>query len=168
MTDVAGALQALRAAVDDLIAAAARCESIWATPRAPGKWSAAQIVEHVARGLEDSAHLVGGRPTRFPRFPVFLRPIARAVVFNRVLRTGTFPKARTNRAMNPRNGPATPADGRARLEEALTKFERECGLRGSDDERVASATFGVVPVAAWVRFQEVHARHHRKQMPDQT
>lgn len=164
MTDLTGAFHGLRAAVDDLIVAAARCESNWATPRAPGKWSAAQIVEHVARGLEDSAHLVAGRPTRFPRFPVFLRPIARAAVFNRVLRNGAFPKARTNRAMDPPDGPGTPADARVRLEEALAKFERECGLRASGDT-VASATFGVVPIESWVRFQEVHTRHHASQMP---
>lgn len=165
MTDLTGAFHGLRAAVDEMIAAAARCESNWSTPRAPGKWSAAQIVEHVARGLEDSAHLVAGRATRFPKFPVFLRPIARAAVFNRVLRTGAFPKARTNRSMDPPDGPGTPADARVRLEEALAKFERECGLRPSD-HTVESATFGVVPIESWVRFQEVHTRHHTLQMPD--
>jgi hypothetical protein len=42
-------LAANRSAVDDLIAAAERATPNWTTPRAPGKWSPAQVAEHVAR-----------------------------------------------------------------------------------------------------------------------
>ena len=37
-------------------------------PRAPGKWSPSQIIEHVARSLEESANMAAGRPSKFPSF----------------------------------------------------------------------------------------------------
>src|SRR2546422_10609082 len=126
MADVGTVLAGNRAAVDDLIAAADRTGAAWTTPRAPGKWSPSQVVEHVARSLDESANVVSGAPSKFPTLPFFLRPVVRAFLFNRVLRTNAFPKAKTNKAMNPASGPATPAEGRARLESALARFDREC------------------------------------------
>jgi len=63
MADVSTVLAGNRAAVDDLIAAADRTGAAWATPRAPGKWSPSQVVEHVARALEESANVVAGTPS---------------------------------------------------------------------------------------------------------
>ena len=51
MADVNDALAANRDAVLDLVAAAERSAATWTTPRASGKWSPSQVVEHVARGL---------------------------------------------------------------------------------------------------------------------
>jgi hypothetical protein len=56
MADINTALAESRAAVDQMLSAAERSGSAWATPRAPGKWSPSQIVEHVARALEESAN----------------------------------------------------------------------------------------------------------------
>jgi len=88
MADVAEALAGNRAAVDELVSGAERAAGVWTTPRAPGKWSPSQVVEHVARALEESANVVAGVPSKFPTFPAFLRPLARGLFFNRVLRTG--------------------------------------------------------------------------------
>jgi hypothetical protein len=165
MVDVQAPLAANRDAVADLVAAAERSVSAWTVPRAPGKWSASQIVEHVARSLEESANMVSGAPSAFPSLPFFLRPIVRRFLFNRVLRTGAFPKGRTNRAMNPASGPASPAEARARLEQALERFDRECRECAQTGGMVPSKTFGTVPVGDYARFIELHTRHHCRQMP---
>ena len=75
MADVDAALAAARAAVHELTTAAEKCAAVWSAPRAPGKWSPSQVVEHVARAFEESAHVVSGSPSKFPTFPVVLRPI---------------------------------------------------------------------------------------------
>src|SRR6266498_373656 len=98
MADVGTVLAGNRAAVDDLIAAAGRTGASWTTPRAPGKWSPSQIVEHVARSLEESANVAMGRPSKFPRIPAVLHPVVRGLLFKRVLKNSAFPKARTNKA----------------------------------------------------------------------
>jgi len=86
-------------------------------------------------------------------------------LFKRVLRTGGFPKAKTNKAMDPQSGPATPTDARTRLEGALAKFDRELRARAHAANTVMSGAFGTVPVVDYARFIEIHTRHHRKQMP---
>ena len=64
MADVNDALAANRAAVIDLVAAAERSAATWTTPRAPGKWSPSQVVEHVARGLDEAANIFSGARRR--------------------------------------------------------------------------------------------------------
>ena len=107
-----------------------------------------------------------GRPSKFPKLPGLTHPVVRAFLFKRVLRTGAFPKARTNKAMDPASGPATPTDGRARLEAAHQNFDDACRRVAADSGRMRTTIFGSVPVEDYVRFMELHTRHHGKQMVD--
>lgn len=166
MADVNATLAANREAINHLIAVAEKCGTAWAAPRAPGKWSPSQVVEHVARTLDESANVVSGAPSKFPALPFFLRPVLRGFLFNRVLKKGVFPKAKTNKALDPAGGPATPAEARVRLETALARFDRECRTCADAGGAVASATFGTLRVEEYARFIELHTRHHCKQMPE--
>ena len=164
MTGMDTVVEANRAAVNDLLAAAKAREAAWTEPRPPGKWSPSQLVEHVARSLEESANEVRGVRSKFPNLPFFLRPVARTLLFNRVLRKGTFPRARTSRPFNPIEGPATLADAQRRLEQAVGAFIEACHECASGDQKVTSTVFGVVAVDDYARFQECHTRHHTRQL----
>jgi len=166
MPDLNSALAANRAAANDLLATAERSATTWTTPRAPGKWSPSQLVEHVAISLEESGNDVSGAPSKFPNFPRLVRPLLRTFFFNRVLSRNAFPRARTQRAFDPAAGPATPQAARARLEAALTQFEQACRGRAASGQPIQSTLFGKVSVEDYVRFQELHTRHHRKQLPE--
>lgn len=166
MADINAALGACKEAIDQLIMAGERTGPAWTASRAPGKWSPSQIVEHVARSLEESANMAAGRPSKFPKLPGIVHPIVRGLLFKRVLRKAAFPKAKTNKAMDPASGPATPGEGRVRLETAHQKFAEACRQTASHDERMRTTIFGAVPVADYVRFMELHTRHHGKQMAD--
>lgn len=168
MAEIDSVLAANRDAIGDLIGAAEKSGGAWTVARAPGKWSPSQVVEHVARSLDESANVVSGAPSKFPNLPFFLRPVVRGFLFNRVLRSGAFPKGKTNKAMDPATGPATPVEARVRLENALARFDRECRACAETGGVVASATFGRVSVADYARFIELHTRHHCKQMPGAT
>jgi hypothetical protein len=63
MAEIGTALAASRDAIEQLIIAGERTGAAWAAPRASGKWSPSQIVEHVARSLEESANMAAGRPS---------------------------------------------------------------------------------------------------------
>jgi len=165
MADISASIAANREAVSGLIDASERCSAIWTTPCAPGKWSPSQIVEHVARSIDESANMMAGTPTKLITLPFFVRPIARTLLFRRVLRTGGFPKAKTNKAMDPESGPATPSEARTRLEGAMARFDREVRARARSSSSVRSSAFGTVAVADYARFIEIHTRHHTKQMP---
>jgi len=62
MADINTALAASQDATNRLILMGEKTGASWTTPRAPGKWSPSQIVEHVARALEESANAAAGRP----------------------------------------------------------------------------------------------------------
>ena len=164
MADIDTALAASRDAIDQLIMSGERTGPAWTAARAAGKWSPSQIVEHVARSLEESANMAAGRPSKFPRLPGAIHPIVRSLLFKRVLRNGAFPKAKTNKAMDPASGPATPAEGRARLETAHQKFDEACRQIASRGDRIRTTIFGAVRVEDYVRFTELHTRHHNKQI----
>ena len=163
MADIDTALAASRDAVDQLIRAGEQSSAVWNAPRAPGKWSPSQIVEHVARGLEEGANSLAGRPSKVPMPPAVVRLIGR-FFFKRVLRKETFPKGfKAYKALNPASGPATPAEGRIRLKTAHQEWDEAC-RRIAADGRPTTTGFGSVPVEDLVRFSELHTRHHSKQM----
>ena len=167
MADINDVLAANRAAVLDLVAAAERSAATWTTPRAPGKWSPSQVVEHVAGGLDEAANTVSGAPS-IPMPPAFLRPLAR-LFFYRILKKDAFPKGwKASTAFDPTSGPATPAEARVRLEGALARFDQECRRRVASGQPVVSTGFGTVSVEDYVRFSALHTRHHCKQMPGAT
>jgi DinB family protein len=166
MAEIDTALAASKDAVDELVLAGERTGAGWAASRAPGKWTPSQIVEHVARSLEESANMAAGRPSKFPKLPALLHPVVRGLLFRRVLRKAAFPKAKTNKAMNPASGPATPGEGRIRLEAAHQKFDEACRRVAASGGRMTTTIFGSVPVQDYVRFMELHTRHHRKQIVD--
>jgi len=118
------------------------------------------------RSLEESVQVAAGRSSKFPQLPAILHPVVRTLLFKRVLKNEKFPKAKTNKAMNPADGPVTPAEGRARLETAHRQFEDACRQVSSRGERLRTPMFGTVDVEDYVRFMELHTRHHGKQMVD--
>lgn len=158
-------LTGVHAATSALLATADGVGSFWKIPRAPGKWSPSQVVEHVARIMEESANVVDGAPSAFPTIPFLLRPIARLLVFKRILRRKAFLKMKAAEAMDPPTGSPTPKDARVRLEAVRTQFERACRARAASGQDVSSTIFGAVTVADFARFQELHVRHHHLQLP---
>ena len=163
LSDTSTALAATRANVDDMLKTVHQSDAFWNVPRAPGKWSPSQVVEHVALAMEETVNDLLGRPSKFPKMPTLLRPLVRTVLFNRVVRNGKFPKAKTNAAMTPAKGPESPAAASTRMATALATLEAgvaEARARGKD---CTSQTFGAVSVADYVIFQAVHVKHHHEQ-----
>ena len=158
-------LAGLQAAAESLLESVDRSGRAWAVPRAPGKWSPSQVVEHLARVLEESANGVAGAPTKFPVLPAVLRPVLRSLVLKRTVRRGVFPRGgKAFQFSNPDTGPQTPAAGRARLEEAVRQFDHACRVHSVTGGPVMTTTFGAVQVADLVKFQELHVRHHHEQI----
>jgi hypothetical protein len=167
VADINDVLAVNRAAVDDLVAAAERSAATWTTPRAPGKWSPSQVVEHVAHTLEEWANVVSGAPSSLAP-PAFLRPLARLIIY-RTSKKGVFPDGfKTRKAMNPASGPATPDEARVRLEGAFARFDRECRRQAASGPKVRTTGFGTVSLEDLMRFNALHTRHHCKQMPGAT
>ncbi|MEP6591965.1 MAG: DinB family protein [Gemmatimonadota bacterium] len=169
MSDLDVALVKLGTASAELLVAADNCAASWTVPRALGKWSPAQVVEHVARSFDESVKVVAGEPSSFPVLPRLIRPIVRAIFFTKAIKRGVFPTgAKTNKPLDPEAGSATPSAARARLDAAVAGFAQACRAQVAAGHPVMSTVFGAVPVVDYVRFQELHVRHHTGQMPGPT
>ena len=163
--DIAPQVSDSRVALEELISTAEAAAAHWTTPRAPKKWSPAQVTEHVARVFDDAANMLEGKPHGFPKMPFFVRPIFRTVFFAKTVKSGTFPTAKTFRPFDPVEGPATQAAARARLVAAHDRYLAACSACAQKDGKVISSVFGAVSVADYIRFTTLHTRHHRKQIP---
>ena len=109
--------------------------------------------------------MAAGHSSTFPRLPAVIRLVVRALLFKRVLRKGAFPRARTNKAMNPVSGPRrlprahAPRAGAPAVRRGMSTCRLEGGI-------LRTTIFGAVVVEDYVRFMELHTRHHGKQMVD--
>lgn len=164
MSNVNSRLSATRTAVDDLLALSDLNAGRWDRALQPGKWLPSQIVEHLALTFEESAKVVRGQASAFPSLPRIARPLLRSFVLRRVNRTGRLPNGKTPAAFDPATGPDTPRAGRARLGGALAAFEQACRESAAGAAVVESSIFGRIGVDEYVRFQEVHTRHHAAQL----
>ena len=157
------ALHAHREAVDDFLwAARAVPASQWRVPRAPGKWSPGQVVEHVALSYEVNGAVLHGSapPVTAPRWA---RPLIRRFLLGPVLRRGRFfPGSRSPRAFRPRSVPPAPEALLDRLQAAAGVFE--AGVSSLGDTGIEHPFFGRLPVSDFVRLQEIHTWHHRGQL----
>ena len=140
----------------------------WAVPRATGKWSPAQVVEHVALAYETNTQLLRGPvPGGAPRW---IRPLIRKFLLGLVLRRGGFPRgSRAPKAMEPKvsQAAAPRSELMPRLESAAAGFQAGAAAHASDT--LEHPFFGTVPLTDIVRLSEIHTRHHAAQLlPQET
>lgn len=153
------------AAVEE--AAAAIAADGWNTPGAPGKWTCAEIVEHLILAYEVLLRELGGgqgmalRTKRWQRLLLWftLRPW--------LLAGKPFPKgARAPREVRPtaRNEPQ--AETLRRFADAGKRFVAE--MERANEERprarLTHAYFGRQPLEEVMRFVAAHLRHHEAQL----
>ncbi len=164
MSQLRETLEANAEAVDALVAALRRCSPVWHEPLAPGKWSPAQLGEHVARTLDEAANVVLGRRTTLPSVPALFRPLAR-ILFRRALRKGSLPRSRTTPELDPQGGPETPEEAAGRLQTSLQRFRDSCLEARQEGDRIRHPAFGNVALSECARFVALHTLHHTRQLP---
>ena len=166
MSDLASAIAAQQRAAD-AFAAAARAvpDATWNVPRAPGKWSPAQVTDHVGVATKIGRGAVTGT-VNMGSLPRFLRPIAGALFFKPVLRRG-FPKKSMGPAiMAPAHEPMDRETLIARLQEEVGGAARDAlEMAANGATHFDHTFFGKVSLADYIMFNALHLDHHREQLP---
>lgn len=165
MTEIETALADNRAAVNEFIAAARGFDATkWSVPLAPGKWSPAQIAEHLVIVYEYNRKVVTG--TAGKGAPKFLQPLAKWFVVTKTLKAGRFTrKGKAPGIFAPTAAPGDAVPLLTRLAAVVTGFEND--IRSGHPEarhNVAHPFFGTLPTVVYLRLQAIHTRHHRSQL----
>ena len=141
-------------------------EEAWAQPWGPGKWTRAQVAEHLALSYEALLKEVRTGERMAPRLPRWKQNVLRWVLLPHILFHGSFPlRARSPREIRPGDAPGPRGPLLDRLRAAAERFEAELGrARRDGGGRVHSPYFGGVDAVRALRFCAVHLEHHRRQI----
>lgn len=148
-------------------ASAAESVTLWNEAPSPGKWSPAQVTEHLSKTFEAIITEARGGPPMALRLKAPKRFIARNIFYRRILRGGAFPRG----APAPRETRPGTAEGEAAA--AIARF-RELGaeavnavneaLGKSPKLRFRHPYFGYIPVQHGMYVSARHIDHHRAQI----
>lgn len=159
-------VEAHRRVLEGFLAVAERIDAeAWNVPAAEGKWSPAQVVDHLrVTYVVVRQELAGGQGARV-RTPWWRRLVLRRLFLPRILESGRFPKGvPAVREIRPGPGPFDRRD-------LLAALRREGEGFLADAEAAATRAgithpfLGRLGVGEGVRFTAQHLRHHQAQLP---
>lgn len=165
MTELETAIADNHSAVQEFIGTArAMTAQQWTTPREPGKWTPAQIAQHLVITYEYGITLAKGEAKG--GIPFFLKPLARRMIVDSTLKAGRFTrKGRTPKMFEPSGAPPAASIVLPRLDAALTGLEAAIRSRHPEGRHTLNHPFfGKLATTDYVRLQAIHARHHRAQL----
>ena len=162
------ALARHRDAVAAFLASAAATEpDVWSRPASEGKWSPAQIAEHLSLAVEAVRSELDQGPSMRIVLPAWKRFLLRHTVLPGLLATGRFPAGvRAPREIRPALSTATREESLRRLEIAASELEASCRQdRRGGALRLSHPYFGALRASDLIRILAWHALHHRAQLP---
>jgi uncharacterized damage-inducible protein DinB len=160
---------ALHRSVSDAYATAAEeiKPGAWHRPLAEGKWSPAQITDHLIRTYDILLReLESGKGMRV-RTRFLLRTFLRLTLMPRLLRGGRFPeRAPAPPEIRPGDAPADQQEGLALFRRRAAEFEAAAQRARTQNPRsqLTHAYFGPSSLANGVLFCARHIEHHRAQI----
>jgi hypothetical protein len=158
-------LERLRQAIDEAVAGMDEA-ALGAAP-APGKWSAAQVLEHLALSYQLTTKGMG-------RIVEQGRPAATAANWTQrmgafvILRLGFFPPGRKSPERVEPRGELPPGQAVETIRRSLTEMDAALARareRFGEKTKVADhLVLGAFSVEQWRQFHLVHGLHHMKQV----
>lgn len=139
----------------------------WLQPVSEGKWSPAEITEHLKLVYEGFLReLRDGRGIQI-RSNWLLRRFLRLVILPRIFKTGQLPKgAKSPREVRPTAFVKDQSQALAQFSSFAEEFQTELVKRkGLQTTRLTHHIFGHINALEGLRFVTVHIVHHQKQLP---
>jgi uncharacterized damage-inducible protein DinB len=155
-----------RGAIEDVVRAVESLDaSLWAIARRPGKWSPAEIAQHLVLAYEPPLAELEGGAGYAVRLPWWKRAVLRWRVLPQILEQGKFPRgAPAPREARPKGGLASPEEAVRRLRESAVRFElRLSEAHAARQVRLTHSYLGKLTAPQILRLLAVHARHHGAQ-----
>ncbi|MEA3245385.1 MAG: DinB family protein [Gemmatimonadota bacterium] len=140
-------------------------EGAWNVPRAPGKWSPAQVVDHVGVSTRVARNAVAGN-AGMGGIPKFLRWLPRKTFFEKVLAKGFPVQGRGPAVFAPARDPMPRQKLIEQLDHELSVFVADARAAAAAGTTTFEHTFfGRIAIADYITFNARHLDHHREQLP---
>lgn len=160
------ALRIHGSAVSSFASAAESLEpEAWARPLAEGKWSPAQVTDHLIRTYDVILGEIAGGGGMKIRTSFLLRLLLNLTYKPRILRGGWFPaRAPAPPEIRPRKERLPEqASAVALFRQRAEEYEK--AMQGRPEARLTHAYFGRLTPAEGILFCARHIEHHRRQLP---
>jgi hypothetical protein len=149
-----------------LDAAERMTEATWTRPWQPGKWTPAQITEHLAMTYRVFIGEVNGGPAMKLKLTPFRRRMLKLLMLPHMLFHRTFPRgAPAPRELRPGETLPSRADALAQMRDLGGRFEAEANrARAAGWDHVTHPYFGPIDMTRGMRLCAVHLEHHTRQL----
>ncbi len=157
-----------RAAIAGYVQSASRMDDrTWRLPVDSGKWTPAQITDHLLRTYRIALDQVRGGPGIKPQYGFLLRQILRLAFLPRIFRTRRLPAgAKAPVEIRPSDSNIPRETALRQLTDVSAEFETELlSRRNEKDLRLTHHVFGAVKPLRGVDFVAIHTEHHTRQLP---
>ncbi len=138
----------------------------WTTPRAPGKWSPGQVVEHVTKSYEGHRGMLAHQPAL--SLPAKLKAwVGRTFFLPGLFAAGDFTQKglKSPKFIEPSEVPPPAGELLPRLEQASLGLEDDLQKAVAGGwEKVVHPFFGGLEPADFLQFVAIHAKHHAPQI----
>jgi hypothetical protein len=150
-----------RAALDAFLEfAAAVPAQAWDRPSEEGKWTPAEVTEHLALAYEAALRELEGGGAMRPRKGPFWQRLLRWFLLPHMLFYRTMPRSAAPRETRPAPTGLTQGEGITRLRELAFTAEAAWGAR--PDARLTHPYFGALDRSKMFRLAALHLEHHQR------
>ena len=160
-------IAALHDSASKNLAAAAEAVSSdrWLTPRAEGKWSPAEVVEHLNTVYDVVLRELAGEPGMQIRTTWWQRILLRFTIVPKILRGGGFPAgARAPKETRPVLSITDQRELIARFRDRAARFAAASSNARGTGKRITHAYFGAAQIPESTLLCARHIEHHTKQI----
>jgi hypothetical protein len=155
-TDAARAFSATAASIGD---------DSWLAPRGEGKWSPAQVTEHLCRTYEVVIAELNGEQGIRIRSPWLLRQVLRQTMLRSIYRKRKIPKgARAPSEIVPKVTDQTQTASLERFANLAMKFEETMNANRGTSRKLTHHIFGEIELLPGIDFVAIHVEHHHRQV----
>jgi len=137
----------------------------WSEPLAEGKWSPAQVTEHLNRTYQVVIDEIrGGKGIRL-RSPWLLRQVLRQTVLRSIYRKRQLPKgARAPSEIIPKVVEGTQVELLERFCALAHDFEQSMSTNRETGRKLTHHIFGEIELLPGIDFIAIHLEHHHRQI----
>jgi len=140
--------------------------SLWSIPLGEGKWTPAQVTEHLNRTYQVVIDEVrGGEGIRI-RSSWLLRQVLRQTILRSILRKRRLPQgARAPSEVAPKEVNGTQTELLQRFGKLSAEFEEEFLKNSANtDKKLTHHIFGEIDLLRGIDFVAIHIEHHHRQI----